>query len=155
MPNSRDFLYSFQSRQRPKEQLCKSVSQLVCLSVIKLSKQLHISSLDLSMLSLCLLVYVRPSGLASSFSSSCQPSHQSMLGHQAQLHLSQALAMLAIYVRPCQSMLGHQDQLHLSLDLDCYLVMLLKYSVTHSETTLKQYLLVDNLLQTKKVVFRI
>ena len=42
------------------------------------------------------LVYVRPSGIAPSFSSSYQLSHQSMLGHQAQLHLSLALASYLI-----------------------------------------------------------
>ena len=93
----------------------------VCLSVTKLSKQLHISSLPLSMLasylnSLCQairlssislqlllaisLVYVRPSGLGLRLSSSCQLYHQSMLGHQDQLHLS--LAHASYLISLCQ-----------------------------------------------------
>ena len=68
-------------------------------------KQLHISSLPLSMLSLCLLaislVYVRSSGLAPSLASSCLISHQSMLGHKDQPHLSLAIARYLISL--CQA----------------------------------------------------
>ena len=107
--NRRPYLsVTFQSRQRLKEQLCKSVS----LSVTKLYKQLHISSLAIS--------------------SSCQLSHQSMLGHQTQLHLSLALASYISH----QSIVGHQVLLNLylalalsflSLSLQLSIVILLLY----------------------------
>ena len=145
----------------------------VCLSVIKLSKQLHISSLPLSMLasyltslcqairlssislalasyliSLCKAIrlssislylllaisldYVRPSGLALYLSSSCQQSHQSMLGHQPQLHLS----LLSLSSLSVVSSKGIATVSHLGLFGHCesfivFICTILRFSSTY------------------------
>ena len=77
-------------------------------SLSPLVSLISISSLPLSMNSLCLLaislVYVRPLGLAPSLSMlafSFLLSQQPMIGHQAQLHLSLSLpAISLVYDRP-------------------------------------------------------
>ena len=95
---------SFQLRQRLKEQLCKSICLSVCLFVCLLPSCLN-SSISPLCFSLCSLF-------------ACQLSHQSMLGHQAQLHLSSSCQLSH------QSMLGHQAQLHLSLAIASYPIRL-------------------------------
>ena len=126
----RDFQFSVAiARQRLKEQLCKSVCLSVCLSVIKLSKQLHISSLALSLVSrslqlspAILIDYDRPSSISPylyNFSLVLHQSHSSLVSLaisaiSSYLQLS-LLAISSSLQLSCQTMIGHPPQLHISL----------------------------------------
>ena len=89
----------FQLRQQLKQQLCPSVCQFV----IKLSKQLHISYLALSLVSISLqlspailLDYDRPSSISPYLSTSLQLSCQTMIGYPPYLYNLFSLTLVSL-----------------------------------------------------------